>query len=82
MYPDPSIVRVGDTYYMVNSTFEYYPGIALSRSLDLLNWEKLPGIAQTIEQADLRSAKSNEGIFCCLYTIQSRLFLCDYNKFC
>lgn len=63
MYPDPSIVRVGDTYYMVNSTFEYYPGIALSRSLDLLNWEKLPGIAQTIEQADLRSAKSNEGIF-------------------
>ena len=63
MYPDPSIVRVGDTYYMVNSTFEYYPGIALSRSFDLLNWEKLPSIAQTIEQADLRSAKSNEGIF-------------------
>lgn len=28
MYPDPSIVRVGDIYYMVNSTFEYYPGIA------------------------------------------------------
>lgn len=35
MYPDPSIVRVGDTFYMVNSTFEYYPGIALSKSKDL-----------------------------------------------
>ena len=30
MYPDPSIVRVDDTFYLVNSTFEYYPGIALS----------------------------------------------------
>lgn len=63
MYPDPSIVLVEDTFYMVNSTFEYYPGIALSRSKDLLNWEKLPGIAQTPKQADLRHSKSNEGIF-------------------
>ena len=52
MYPDPSIVLVKDTYYMVNSTFEYYPGIALSKSTDLLNWTKLPGIVVTTEQAD------------------------------
>lgn len=63
MYPDPSIVLVENTFYMVNSTFEYYPGISLSRSTDLLNWEKLPGIARTPQQADLRSSKSNEGIF-------------------
>lgn len=63
MYPDPSIVLVKDTYYMVNSTFEYYPGIALSKSTDLLNWTKLPGIVVTTEQADLSKAKSNEGIF-------------------
>ncbi|MFR3686392.1 MAG: glycoside hydrolase family 43 protein, partial [Enterococcus sp.] len=63
MYPDPSIVLVKDTYYMVNSTFEYYPGIALSKSTDLLNWTKLPGIIVTTEQADLTKAKSNEGIF-------------------
>ncbi|MBU5360964.1 glycoside hydrolase family 43 protein [Enterococcus raffinosus] len=63
MYPDPSIVLVKDTYYMVNSTFEYYPGIALSKSTDLLNWTKLPGIVVTTEQADLTKAKSNEGIF-------------------
>lgn len=44
MYPDPSIVLVEDTYYMVNSTFEYYPGISLSKSTDLLNWTKVPGI--------------------------------------
>ena len=44
MYPDPSIVLVEDTYYMVNSTFEYYPGISLSKSTDLLNWTKVPSI--------------------------------------
>ncbi len=63
MYPDPSMVRVEDTFYMVNSTFEYYPGVALARSKDLINWEELPGIATKPEQADLRHSKSNEGIF-------------------
>ena len=63
MYPDPSIVHVGQYYYMVNSTFEYYPGITLSRSTDLLNWKHLPGIATKKTQADLEKAKSNEGIF-------------------
>lgn len=63
MYPDPSIVNVNGTFYMVNSTFEYYPGISLARSKDLLNWETLPGIAQLPSQADLRKSASNEGIF-------------------
>ncbi|WP_099221482.1 glycoside hydrolase family 43 protein [Listeria costaricensis] len=63
MYPDPSIVLVEGTYYLVNSTFEYYPGIALSKSTDLLNWTPLPSIAQKSTQADLRNAQSNEGIF-------------------
>ncbi|WP_082617984.1 glycoside hydrolase family 43 protein [Lactobacillus selangorensis] len=63
MYPDPSICRVGNTYYLVNSTFEYYPGIALSKSTDLLNWQQLPGVVTQTKQADLSHAKSNEGIF-------------------
>uniref|UniRef100_UPI00067F13AA family 43 glycosylhydrolase n=1 Tax=Ligilactobacillus agilis TaxID=1601 RepID=UPI00067F13AA len=63
MYPDPSIVLVDDTYYLVNSTFEYYPGIALSKSKDLVNWEAMPSVARKTSQADLRTAKSNEGIF-------------------
>lgn len=39
MYPDPSIVRVGDDYYMVNSTFVFFPGIPISHSKDLVHWE-------------------------------------------
>lgn len=40
-YPDPSICRVGDTYYLVNSSFEWYPGLPIHRSKDLVNWEKI-----------------------------------------
>ena len=38
-HPDPSICRVGDTFYLVNSTFEYFPGLPIHRSTDLVNWE-------------------------------------------
>jgi len=37
-YPDPSIIRDGDTYYMVHSSFEYYPGLLVWESKDLINW--------------------------------------------
>ncbi len=38
-YPDPSITRVGDDYYIVNSTFEYFPGLPIHHSKDLVNWQ-------------------------------------------
>lgn len=38
-YPDPSICRSGEYYYLVNSTFEYFPGLPVHRSRDLVNWE-------------------------------------------
>jgi xylan 1,4-beta-xylosidase len=37
-YPDPSILRDGDNYYMVHSSFEYYPGLLIWQSKDLINW--------------------------------------------
>lgn len=37
-FPDPSIVRVGDDYYMVNSSFTYFPCIPISHSKDLVHW--------------------------------------------
>ena len=38
-YPDPSICRVGGNFYIVNSSFEYYPGLPIHHSKDLVNWE-------------------------------------------
>lgn len=37
-YPDPSILREGNDYYIVHSSFEYYPGLLIWHSTDLLNW--------------------------------------------
>ncbi len=39
MNPDPSITRVGDDYYLVTSTFEYFPGLPVYKSKDLVNWK-------------------------------------------
>src|SRR4030095_13519595 len=43
-YPDPSVVRVEDKYYLVNSTFAHWPGIPIHESTDLVHWT-LPGHA-------------------------------------
>lgn len=40
-YPDPSVCRVGDDYYLVNSTFEYFPGVPVFHSKDLVNWTQI-----------------------------------------
>lgn len=40
-YPDPSIVRVGKDYYMTHSSFEYYPGLLVWHSTDLVNWKRI-----------------------------------------
>ena len=38
-FPDPSICRVGEEYFLVNSSFEYFPGLPIHRSRDLVTWE-------------------------------------------
>jgi xylan 1,4-beta-xylosidase len=40
-YPDPSVCRVGDTYYVIHSSFEWFPGIPIHKSKDLVNWEPI-----------------------------------------
>src|SRR5512135_1995340 len=40
-YPDPSICRVGEDYYLITSTFEYFPGVPVFHSKDLVNWEQI-----------------------------------------
>jgi beta-xylosidase len=44
--PDPSVIRVGEDYYLVNSSFSFYSGCPIRHSRDLVNWE-LIGYAST-----------------------------------
>lgn len=43
-YPDPSVCRAGDDYYLINSTFGYFPGLPLFHSKDLVNWEQIANV--------------------------------------
>ncbi|MCF1422923.1 family 43 glycosylhydrolase [Mangrovimonas futianensis] len=46
-YPDPSILRDGEDFYMVHSSFEYYPGLLIWHSTDLINWEPITNALNT-----------------------------------
>ena len=65
-YPDPSICKVGDTYYIVNSSFEYFPGLPIHKSKDLINWELIGyGLhrkSQVNSTVNLIDVQSNGGI--------------------
>ena len=58
-YPDPSICRVGDDFYLVNSSFEYFPGIPVFHSKDLINWEQTGHCISRPGQLALRQGVQN-----------------------
>ena len=65
-YPDPSICKVGETFYLVNSSFEYFPGLPIHKSNDLINWELIGyGLnreSQVSSVVNLIDVQSNGGI--------------------
>ncbi|WP_079911857.1 glycoside hydrolase family 43 protein [Paenibacillus sp. 32352] len=62
-HPDPSIVRVGEDYYMVNSTFQYFPAIIISHSRDLVNWEYIGHAITKSEDIPLADLPDSYGIW-------------------
>lgn len=63
-YPDPSICRVGEDYYLVNSTFEFFPGVVISHSKDLVHWEQIGHCISRNSQLKLfEGHMNNTGIF-------------------
>ena len=78
--PDPSIIRVGDDYYIATSTFEWFPGVQIHHSKDLINWELVARPLNRISQLDMRGVPSScgvwapclsycDGLFYLIYTI-------------
>jgi len=62
-YPDPSIQRVGDDYWLVTSTFEYFPGIPIFHSTDLVTWTQVGHVIDRLEQIDMAAVPSSFGLF-------------------
>ncbi|HEX6272363.1 MAG TPA: glycoside hydrolase family 43 protein [Polyangiaceae bacterium] len=62
-HPDPSICRVGGDFYLVTSSFEYFPGVPLFHSKDLVHFRLLGHVLTRDSQLDLRKSKSSNGIY-------------------
>jgi alpha-N-arabinofuranosidase len=62
-HPDPSVCRVGDDFYLVTSTFEYFPGVPVFHSRDLVNWRRIGHCLTRPSQLPLDKAWSSGGIY-------------------
>lgn len=61
--PDPTICRVGEDYYIMNSSFEYFPGVPIYHSRNLVNWELQGHVLTRKSQVDLTKVNPSNGIY-------------------
>ncbi|WP_394618220.1 glycoside hydrolase family 43 protein [Lentzea sp. JNUCC 0626] len=62
-HPDPSVCRVGSDYYLVTSTFEYFPGLPLYHSRDLVHWRLLGHVLDRPSQLPLQGVRPSGGLY-------------------
>jgi xylan 1,4-beta-xylosidase len=62
-YPDPSICRVGDDYYLITSTFEYFPGLPIFHSRDLVHWHQIGHVLDRPSQLPLDNIRPSGGLY-------------------
>ena len=73
-YPDPSICRAGEDYYIVTSTFAYFPGLPIMHSKDLVSWHQIGSALNRKEQLDLTGAGVSRGLFAPSISFHDSLF--------
>jgi xylan 1,4-beta-xylosidase len=79
-HPDPSILRVGDEYFIANSTFEWYPGVEIHRSKDLATWESVPSPLSEKRLLDMDGAPPSCGIWAPCLSYADGLFWLIYTN--
>jgi alpha-N-arabinofuranosidase len=62
-HPDPSMVRVGDDFYLVTSTFAWFPGIPVFHSRDLVNWRQIGNAIDRPDMLDFSGLTLSRGVF-------------------
>ena len=77
--PDPSIVRVGNDFFIATSTFEWFPGIQIHHSTDLANWKLISQPLNRIEQANLSGVPDSCGIWAPCFTYHEGTFYLVYS---
>lgn len=77
-HPDPSICRAGGWFYLATSTFQWFPGVELHRSRDLVHWERLPSPLRRVSQLDMRGDVDSGGVWAPCLTYADGLFWLVY----
>ncbi|MBR6102504.1 MAG: family 43 glycosylhydrolase [Ruminococcus sp.] len=62
-HPDPDVIRVGDTYYMIFTTMHFFPGGEILRSYDLINWELCAYIYDRLEHTPGECLEGEETVY-------------------
>ena len=62
-HPDPSICKAGDKYYLINSSFAYFPGLPIFESTDMVNWKQVGHVIDRKEQADFFGTGVSRGLY-------------------
>jgi alpha-N-arabinofuranosidase len=62
-YSDPSVCSDGKNYFLVTSTFSYFPGVPIFHSTDLMNWKQIGHVLDRVEQLPLDGQRTSQGIF-------------------
>lgn len=62
-HPDPSVCRVGDDFYLVNSSFQFFPGVPIYHSKDLIHWEQVGHCLTRRSQLELKQSENAGGIW-------------------
>jgi len=78
--PDPSIIRVGDDFYIATSTFEWYPGVSIHHSQDLVSWKVISRPLDREDLLDMKGCGPHSGIWapCLSYDHEAKLFYLVY----
>ncbi|RSL32104.1 glycoside hydrolase family 43 protein [Salibacterium salarium] len=76
--PDPSILRVGNDYYIATSTFEWWPGVQLHHSRDLVNWEQMQSPLSRLSQLNMIGNINSGGIWAPCLSYSDGLFYLIY----
>ncbi len=87
-YPDPSLVRAGDDFYLVNSSFGYFPGLPVFHSRNLVDWQQVGNAIDRPGQVELGPHELTRGLFAAsisehdgTFYITNTCFYCDRGNF-
>jgi xylan 1,4-beta-xylosidase len=78
--PDPSIIRVGDDYYIATSTFEWFPGVQIHHSTDLQHWELISRPLNRLSQLDMKGVPDSCGVWAPCLSYDDGIFYLVYSN--